>query len=174
MNSLNINIQTSRLNLVPISLEYANQMFEELTEEITKHLSFYPPKSLKQEYDFIDKSRKDMEEGSAIVLSILDKNTREYLGNVGLTQTDTKTPEMGIWVKKSAHGKKIGTEAAIGLKEWALKNLKFDYIIYTMAVENIPSKKIAESLGGKFIKTETRTFLSGKVNLDHFYHILPK
>lgn len=172
MSFLDINIQTDRLSLVPVSLEYASQMLKELTEEITKYLSIYPPKSLRQEYDFIEKSRKDMENGVAIVLSILDRNTKEYLGNVSLSEIENKTPEMGIWVKKSSHGKKIGKEAANGLKNWALKNLKFDYILYTMDVGNIPSKKIAESLGGKFIKTETRSFSSGKVNLDHFYHIL--
>lgn len=171
MNFLDINIQTDRLNLIPVVTEYVNQMFEELTEEITKYLSFYPPKTLEEENNFIEKSRKDMEEDRAIILSVLDKVTGEYLGNVSLTETDTKTPEMGIWIKKSAHGKKIGQEATIGLRDWALKNLRFDYILYTMDVENIPSKKIAESLGGKFIKTETRTFPSGKSHTDHFYYI---
>lgn len=173
MNFLDIDIQTDRLILIPVDAEYSNQMLEELTEEITRYLSFYPPKSLEEEKDFVEKSRKDMKEGRAIVLSVLDKNTGEYLGNVSLTEIETKTPEMGIWIKKSAHGKKIGKEAAIGLKDWALKNLKLKYILYTMDVKNIPSKKIAESLGGKFIKTEKRAFPSGKSHLDHFYHIMP-
>jgi [ribosomal protein S5]-alanine N-acetyltransferase len=174
MNFLDINIQTDRLSLVPVSLEYANQMLKELTEEITKYLSFYPPKSLEEENEFIEKSRKEMENGESIVLAILDKSNREYLGNVGLTNIKTKTPEMGIWIKKGAHGKKIGREAAVALKEWAFKNLELDYVLYTMDINNIASKKIAESLGGKFIKTEIINFPSGKSHLDHFYHILPE
>lgn len=171
MNLLDINIQTERLSLIPVSLEFAKQMLDELTEEITKYLSFYPPKSLEEENEFIKKSRKEMENGESVVLAIFDKSNKEYFGNIGLTEINKKTPEMGIWLRKSAHGKKIGREAAIGLKDWAFKNLELEYILYAMDVNNIASKKIAESLGGKFIKTEKRTFPSGKVTLDHFYHI---
>ena len=174
MNFLDIIIQTDRLRLVPVSMEFVNEMYEELTDEIAKYLSFYPPESLDQEVKFVEKSRKDMKDKDAIVLSVLDKKTGEYLGNVSLNGIKKKAPEMGIWIKKSAHGKRIGREAAIGLKDWAFKNLELDHIFYTMNVENMPSKKIAEALGGKFIKTEERNFPSGKVQLNHFYHVLPE
>ena len=59
-----------------------------------------------------------------------------------------------MWVKQSAHGKKIGREAVVALEEWAQHNIDFDYIRYPVSQENIPSRKIAESLGGIVEKDE--------------------
>lgn len=173
MNFLDINIKTDRLELVPVSEKYVNEMYEELTDEIAKHLSFYPPKNLDEELEFIKTSRKDMEDKDSVVLSVLDKKTGEYLGNTSVKGIKKKTPEMGIWMKKGAHGKKLGREAALGLRDWAFKNLELDYILYSLDVENIASKKIAEALGGKLVKTEDREFPSGKIQPSLFYHIFP-
>ena len=60
-----------------------------------------------------------------------------------------KKPELGIWIKKSAHGNGYGKEAMVALKKWADKNLKYDYILYPVAQDNLASRKIPEFLGGK-------------------------
>lgn len=171
MNYLDINIKTERLELVPISPKYANEMYEELTDEIAKYLSFYPPETLDQEMEFIKKSKKDMKNKDSIVLSVLDRKTGEYLGNVSIDKLKKETSEMGIWMKKRAHGKRLGREAALGLRDWIFKNLELDYFLYSMNVENISSQKIAESLGGTLIKTEKRNFPTGKIQKSHFYHV---
>ncbi|MEI6118206.1 MAG: hypothetical protein WCP92_02965 [bacterium] len=41
----------------------------------------------------------------------MDKNTKEFFGCVGLHIKDPIAPELGIRIKKSAFGKKIGREA---------------------------------------------------------------
>jgi [ribosomal protein S5]-alanine N-acetyltransferase len=170
-NLLQEKIETERLVLEPVSLKYANEMLEELTEEIVRFLSFYKPKSVNEEIDFINDSIKGMKNGKKLMLVVLDKATREYLGNTGIENIDTKTPEIGIWIKKSAHGRKIGREAVLGVKKWADTNLVFDYIIYPFHKDNIASRKIAEALGGIYASSGIRSFPSGKQFLADIYHV---
>jgi len=77
---------------------------------------------------------------------ILDKNTQEFFGCVGLHIKNPVAPELGIRIKKSAFGKKIGREAVAGLTNRARENLDFEYLFYPVDRDNIGSRKIAESL----------------------------
>lgn len=164
-------IETERLLLVPVSEKYAQNMLEELTDEITEHMSFYSPKSLEEEIEFVNISRGKMEKGEDFVVTILLKTTKEFLGGAGIHAVNTSTPELGIWTKKSAHGKKIGREAIAGLKKWADENVDYDYLIYPVVKINIPSRKIAESLGGKVVSEEIKETPWGKKLDEVIYHI---
>lgn len=146
-------------------------MFNELTDEITKYMAIYSPKSIDEEEDFVNRSLERIKQGTDLTVVILDKNTKEYLGGAGIRHIDTKTPELGIWTKKSAHGKKIGREAVTGLKKWAEDNLNFDYLVYPVHKENVPSRKIAESLGGKVVSEEVKVTPWGKELDEVIYHI---
>lgn len=164
-------IETERLLLIPVSMDYVNQMMEELTEEITRYMAIYPPKSVKEEVDFVNNSLEKAKKGTDLTVIILDKNTNEYLGGAGIHHLDTKTPEFGIWTKKAAHGKKIGREAVRGLKSWADQNYDFDYYIYPVHKDNIPSRKIAESLGGTVVASEIKVTPWGKRLDEVIYHV---
>lgn len=164
-------IETERLSLVPISIEYAEQMYQELTDEVTRFMGIFSPKSIEEELSFIKGAREKMVHGTDLYLAILDRNTREYLGGVGLHQIDTGIPKLGIWLKKDAHGKKIGREAVTGVKHWADENLDFDYLAYPVDKDNIPSRKIAESLGGQVVWEGPITSPFGKELNEVKYHI---
>ena len=56
--------------------------------------------------------------------------------------------EPGIWLKKDAHGKRYGREAIRIVSNRAVDNLDFDYLVYPVDRDNIPSRKIPESMGG--------------------------
>lgn len=142
------NIETERLLLRPLSLEYADEIFKEFDDEITEFMSPPTPVTILDTKKFIEESINGFLNEKEIVVAILKKDTLEYLGNGGIHQIDTKTPELGIWIKKSAHGNHYGMEAVAGLKKWADENLNYEYIKYPVAEENISSRKIAESLGG--------------------------
>lgn len=168
-----LEIETERLRLIPVHKKYASQMLEELTDEITRYMSIYPPKTIDEEIAYITDSLERMKKGTDLSLVILDKTTNEYLGGAGIRGVDTKTPELGIWVKKSAHGKKIGREAVTGLKKWIDEHRNIDYLIYPVDKSNIASRKIAESLGGKVVSQGIREFPSGK-KLDEVVYHIPK
>ena len=148
VNLLKVIIETPRLKLVPTSLQYAPEIFKEFTQEITTFMYPKPAKEIKETEAFINTSIKEMENGETLQVVILNKNTGEFFGHGGAKNLKTDTPELGIWIKKGAHGNKYGREAVTGLKQWVDENIKYKYVIYPADRRNIASRKIAESLGG--------------------------
>ncbi len=126
-----------------------------------------PAKDIRETEDFIRKSLEGLKNGTNLQLVILDKDTREFTGCAGLHNLDTQTPEMGIWLKKSAHGKGYGKESMTAVKKWADTHLKYDFLIYPVADKNIPSRKIPESLGGVIEKEYDEIGIGGNL-----YHCL--
>lgn len=54
-------------------------------------------------------------------------------------------------------------EAMTAVKEWADANIEYEYIVYPVDRDNIPSKKIPESLGGKPHESYDKETKSGKI-----------
>ena len=174
MDLTKITINTSRLKLIPTSLKYASDIFKEFTPEITIYM--YPRSARKQEEteNFIRLSNLNMKSGKVFQAVILNKTTGEFLGHGGIASLDTNTPELGIWIKKSAHGNKYGKEAVIGLKKWLDENVKYKYIIYPVDRKNLASRKIAESLGGIIEDEYKKESLSGNILDEVEYRIYPQ
>lgn len=158
---------------MPISLDYAPVIFGEFTDEITRYMYPITPKEITETEAFIKESMQKFEDGKDIVVAVLKKDSKEYVGNSGLHNIDTPTPELGIWIKKGAHGNGYGKEAVAGLKMWADSNLTYEYLKYPVVEENMPSRKIAESLGGEVFLISSQTFKNGKVFSLVDYRIYP-
>lgn len=141
-------IETDRLVIVPVDMKYAPDIFREFTLEITKYMRPPSPKEIIETETYIKSSIEKRLAGTDFAGIILDKQTGEFIGGSGLHHLDTKTPEFGIWLKKSVHGNKYGQEAILGLKKWADENLDYEYMSYPVAVENVASRKIPELMGG--------------------------
>jgi len=167
-------IETDRLKLVPTSLKYSSEIFKEFTQEITIYMFPKPPKEIKETEDFINSSIQKMANGEELQVVILNKKTGEFLGHGGVTKLKTDTPELGIWIKQSAHGNKFGWEAVKALKEWAESNLQYKYIIYPVDKRNIASRKIAESLGGIVEDEYQKKNMSGNILDEVEYRIYPQ
>ncbi|MBI4100302.1 GNAT family N-acetyltransferase [Candidatus Microgenomates bacterium] len=154
---MNITIEFEKLSLVPISRNFADQIFQEFTDEITVFMYPKSPATIEETYDFIDKALQSMQNDQELQMVVIDKQTGEFLGCAGLHSINSETPELGIWIKKSAHGQKYGREAVTALVNWARENLNYKYLKYPVDKNNIASRKIPESLGGvvedEYIKT---------------------
>jgi [ribosomal protein S5]-alanine N-acetyltransferase len=161
MNLLNVKIETERLLLIPISMGFKEVIFQEFTDEITTFMFPKSAEKIEETEKFISESVKGLKQNTNLQIVILNKKTKEFLGCGGLHHLD-KIPEMGCWIKKSAHGNTFGREAITGLKQWADENLNYSYIIYPVDKKNHASKKIPESLGGKIIREYKKKNLSGR------------
>ena len=129
-------------------------------------------KDMAQVHGFITISRKRMQDHRELVLAILHKGTGEFLGICGLhARTQPDIPELGIWLKKSAHGQKYGREAIKYLVEWVREHLNVQYFQYPVDKNNWPSRKTAESLGGVIIREGKQKTMSGKLLDEVVYQI---
>ncbi|WP_341528739.1 GNAT family N-acetyltransferase [Nostoc sp. UHCC 0302] len=145
-------LESKRLMLQAISLEYADSVFREFTSEITTFMYPKPAQSIRETEKIIKDMIQQRENKTDLVLVILKKDNLEFLGICEVGAIDTDTPELGIWLKKLAHGFGFGREAISVLKNWVDKNLKYNYLSYPVDKRNIPSRKIAESLGGRVFR----------------------
>lgn len=160
---LNLKISSDRLLLQPISLEYKEVIFREFTEEITTYMHPRSPQDISETELFISESLLNMQNGNELVVVILEKDSQEFFGCCGIHKLNSQHPELGIWLTKSAHHQGYGLEAITALKAWAEINLDYEYLIYPVDRENIPSRRIPERLGGQIYREYEQTNLSGKV-----------
>ncbi len=161
---LSLVIEGERLRLETIAEQFDQDIFQEFTSEVTRYMTPDPPAKIEDTRDFITTSRHSIEAGDNLLFVILSKVTDEFLGCCGLhARNKVRTPELGIWLKKSAHGNGYGREAIHTLVQWSRNNLDIDYFIYPVDRNNFASSKIPESLGGEIVETLKKETPTGKI-----------
>lgn len=166
-------VQTDRLILRPITLEYADQVFKEFTPEVTRYMVPRSPSEIHEVYTFINETMRLRKENLELVTVILDSRTGEFLGCCGLhSRKDPKEPEFGIWLKIGSHGHGYGREAIHGLFNWAVSTLAVNAFLYPVDKANKASRKIPESLGGVVVAEMTAATMSGGT-LDEVLYRIP-
>jgi RimJ/RimL family protein N-acetyltransferase len=174
MDLSNKTIETGRLLLKPISYEYAECIFKEFTQEITKYMMPKPAESIEETKEFIKKSLDGLEKGVNFQLVIVNKRNNEFIGCIGSHNIDKTDPELGIWIKKSSQYNGYGLEAMNGLIGWANENIEFEHLKYPVDKRNKASRRIPEMNNGKIMK-EYKDIGMGKNELDEIeYWIYPK
>jgi ribosomal-protein-alanine N-acetyltransferase len=149
---LDVSISGERVRLVPTTVDHAEAVFSEFTDEITRYMYPRPAARLEETLDFIERSRERTAAGGNLQLTILSRETGEFLGCCGLHgESNPRSPELGIWLKRGAHGRGYGREAIGELVGWASDNLVVDHILYPVDRNNLASRKIPESLGGTIV-----------------------
>jgi RimJ/RimL family protein N-acetyltransferase len=171
MDLSNITIKSERLLLEPMSEKYREDVFREFTEDVTQLMFAAPPDTIDTIDERIRINREELKKGTDLNVVVLNNITKEFLGRCALHETHTSRPELGIWIKKSAHGYGYGREAITALKSWADQHLDAEYYVYPVDKTNIASRKIAESLGGVIENEYKKISMSGRVLDEVEYHI---
>ncbi|MEM7593608.1 MAG: GNAT family N-acetyltransferase [Cyanobacteria bacterium P01_A01_bin.83] len=170
---LSLVITGERIRLLIIDSKFEQDIFREFTDEVTKYMIPSPAKNIEETGNFITESRSGIKAGYNLQFVVVSKTTGEFLGNCGLHgENKVKTPELGIWLKKNAHGKGYGREAVRTLVKWSKNNINIDYFVYPVDRRNVASRKIPESLGGKIIEGFQVTTSTGKI-LDIVVYKIP-
>jgi len=157
-----LRIESDRILLTSIDESYANEIFREFTPEIARYMIPKPAGKLEETLSFISVSVDGMRKRRELVLVITTREGKEFLGCCGLHgKEDPRTPHLGIWIKKGAHGNKYGREAIAALASWAARNIESDYLVYPVDRENTASRRIPESLGGIVFEEKKVTTMSG-------------
>jgi RimJ/RimL family protein N-acetyltransferase len=86
-----------------------------------------------------------------------------------LEHADSVSPELGLWLKESAHGQGFGREVVAALVEWGHATLGKGSFIYPVAVQNTASRRIAENLHGEIIGNRTNPKYDSVVYRIPFY-----
>ncbi len=168
-------LKTERLMIQPFSSCYLEDYYREFTDEITKYQ--YPDSfpDIETANQVVSGFVADMERGEMLELVILTQEG-EFLGSLEVFGLREETPELGLWLKGTAHGAGYGYEALKCVIEYLNETKKYSYYIYEVDVRNTPSIRLAEKFqcekggceeitteSGKKLKLQTyRIFKSGE------------
>jgi RimJ/RimL family protein N-acetyltransferase len=155
-----------RVNLAPLIPSHSHDLLKEFDANITQFMVPAPINSITHAMGFIGATNQLKRQNKALILAVIHPISNLFLGCVALiTRPDIDKPEIGIWIKKSAHGHYYGRDAVRTICEWASEALCFKALIYPVDKRNIASRKIAESLGGQIVR-EQITLKEGGGNLN--------
>lgn len=77
-NYLHLALKSERLQLIPISLNYAEELCKEFTAEITEHMWPSAPKTQEEINQHISEQQIKMQEGTEIALVILNEENQAF------------------------------------------------------------------------------------------------
>ena len=163
-------LNTERLIIRPFSNSYLEEYYQEFTDDITKYQ--YPDSfpDIENAEKTVSGFVQDMEQGEMLELVILTKGG-EFLGSMEAFGLKEETPEVGLWLKSSAHGAGYGYEALRGLLDYLKAAQKYQYYVYEVDVRNAPSIRLVEKFRAEKKGCEDITTESGKKLTLQTYHI---
>src|SRR5215471_10760154 len=142
-------IPSPRLQLSQFQMIDAPEVFGCITPAIAKFMSWEPPTW--SEYVTRCEKRVHAPEPNNFSFVIRRIDNGECFGMASFEGADSVSPEVGLWLKESAHGQGFGREVVAALVEWGHATLGKGSFIYPVAIQNTASRRIAEKLHGEII-----------------------
>lgn len=142
-------LQTDRLTLEKISLEWLEDIFRGKTGNVARYsLQFADINGV---HTWINECRAAFDRAQSLTMAVLDKQTREFLGVAAINNLNI-APQFSLWIKESSQGRGYGRECVNGLLDWFKQTYggeeKINYLVET---GNIASMKLALSVGMRLI-----------------------
>jgi RimJ/RimL family protein N-acetyltransferase len=162
-----ITIQSPRLQLSQFQMTDAPEVFACITPAIARFMPWEPPTW--SEYFARCEKRAQAPDPNQFPFVIRRLDNRECLGMASFEDADSVSPEVGLWLKESAHGQGFGREVVAALVEWGNASLGKTSFIYPVAIQNIASRRIAEKLHGEIIGNRTNPKYDSVVYRIPFY-----
>jgi RimJ/RimL family protein N-acetyltransferase len=148
-NLQNIVLISERLTLGSLTEHDAGESFAFATPTLTRFMAWDPSSSPTAFAQIWREWLPKIAAGTDLALVVRVKSSGEFLGMAGLHGIGGAEPEIGIWIKEAAHGAGYGREAVAATIAWACRSVSVTAFTYPVAVENLPSRRLAESIGGK-------------------------
>jgi RimJ/RimL family protein N-acetyltransferase len=146
-------ILSPRLQLSQFQMTDAQEVFGCITPGITKFMPWELPSW--REYVTRCEKRIQVPELDKFHFVIRRLDGGECLGMASLEDANSVSPEVGLWLKESAHRQGFGREVVASLVGWGHASLGKESFTYPVAVQNVASRRIAENLHGEIIANRT-------------------
>lgn len=164
--------ETPRLVLVPVSQEHTPAIYRYFTAGVVRYMVPNPAKDISETRAVVQEFIAQRESRTDYVWAITLKETREFIGLVGLHNLKEAVPELGIWTKEEAHGNHYGREAVGGVLEFAGR-LGLKVLCYPVDRRNIASKKIPFFYGGRLVSPVRQVPVAGGRILEEERYEIP-
>jgi RimJ/RimL family protein N-acetyltransferase len=160
-------IESPRLRLSQFQMMDAREVFTCITPAIARFMPWEPPSW--SEYLTRCEKRVQAPEPNNFSFVIRRLDNMECLGMASFEDADSASPELGLWLKESAHRQGFGREVVASLIEWGHASLGKESFTYPAAVENTASRRVAENLHGEVVGNRKNPKYSSVVYRIPFY-----
>jgi RimJ/RimL family protein N-acetyltransferase len=167
-----IELFANRLALRAFTAADAPEIFAAVSPTITRFMAWDPSPSLAAFAEVWRHWLPRMAAGTELHLVIRLTSTDEFVGVSGIHRIGSAEPEVGIWLKETAHGLGYGREAIGAIVQWAPAHIGAAALIYPVAKQNLPSRRLAESLHATIVG-ERKLRKSSGVVLDEVVYRIP-
>ena len=102
-----------------------------------------------QAREWLELSGNQQAAGEGLGLLVVDADTGELLGSVGLVEVnfDERRAEIGYWLVAAHRGRGVMTKAVRVLSAWAFEALGIERLSISAEPENTASRRVAERAG---------------------------
>ena len=133
--------------------EDANALYEAVRESIAEVSAWLPwcheNYSIEESREFVSSRAQAAQDGEWYSFGIFEKENDKFLGGVGLNFINRvhQMANLGYWVRTSAAGRGIATDATSLVARFGFEQLGLHRIELVAAVPNIASQRVAEKVG---------------------------
>jgi len=177
---MELSLQSKRLLIRPHDVRDIDELLTavlESTSELSPWLPWCHPAFSKDELvAFMNISRKAWADGSQHQFAIFDAATGLALGGIGLNHIakSNRLANMGYWVRTSATGRGVASEAAKLVAAYGFRNLGLSRIEIAAIPGNAASRRVAEHAGAKFeAVVRNRLVMHGRPYDAALYSLVP-
>ncbi len=162
---------SDRLSLRAFIPADAPEIFDAASPTIARFMTWDPSPSMEAFAEVWSEWVPRMAVGNELFLVARLAATGEFLGVAGLHRIGSTEPEIGIWIKQTAHGLGYGRESIAAIVKWAAAHIGATGVIYPVVEQNHPSRRLAESLHGTIVGTRKLRKSGGAVFDEVVYRI---
>jgi len=147
---LNRVIDTPKITLQPISLEFISEIHSGYTHEVAKFLYAQPCKKLSDTARRIEFAIEQMRLGLQSNFQIRDNETDSFIGCANVRHHKPKSPpRLAFWLKEEWQHRGFGTETYMALKKYIDSTLIYEFLVIKILDENIAAKHLLKKIGAK-------------------------
>lgn len=147
-------IETKRMILRPFREDDADEIWPCMTASLARYMLWEPPKNAEDFKQIWQNWPAIQEKGNSYVFVGRMKNNGSLIGLFSAHNFTTPVPRLALWVCESFQRQGYASEALTAIMDWVRTYFEPDYFNYFVADQNIASRKLVESLGGKAVSTE--------------------
>lgn len=159
-------LETKRLYLRELVESDKEMLAKVLTDP--EAMQFYPePFSLKKVEEWIQWNIQNYKDYGHGLWAVVLKSDNRFVGDCGITMQDIEgqsLPEIGYHILPEFCGQGFATEAAKGCVDYGLNQLNLKQIYTYTKDDNLPSIRVAEKVGMKFVKRFEKTIMGSPVS----------
>jgi len=176
-------LHTDRLELVKISPEHAEDMYEYSSDpDVTKYLTWSCHTCVKETERYIKLLQKKYTAGVFNDWGLIHKESGKFIGTCGFTSFDYEknTAEIGYVISKDYWGKGLAQEAAKCVMEFGFDTFGLSGYCAKCMEGNDASMRVMQKLGmsfeniyknGMFIKGSYKTIIVYNVTKEKYYSL---